>query len=172
MGPQEGPPVQGETSPQEYPQEETEETSQQEHPQDHPPDHPLVHPLQETSPQEHQLAETLQQEHPQEHPPDHPLEHPLQETSPQEGPPVQGETSPQETSQQEHPQETSQQVKISRQKEIIQTIGNRQLLHIPQQPRQIQQRFLPVNALTRVAVLSTTVGANVSTSPRTLTGRG
>jgi hypothetical protein len=117
--------------------------------------------------------ETSQQEHPQEHPPDHPLEHLLQETSPQEGPPVQEETSPQEEpSQQEHPQETSQQVKISRQKEIIQTIGNRQLLHIPQQPRQIQQRFLPVNALTRVAVLSTTVGANVSTSPRTSTGRG
>merc|ERR1712037_26347 len=141
-----------------------EETSQQEH----PPDHPLEHPLQETSPQEHQQPEeTSQQAHPQEHPPDHPLEHQLQETSPQEGPPVQGETSPQE-----HPQETSQQVKISRQKEIIQTIGNRQLLHITQQPRQIQQRFLPVNASTRVAVLSTTVGANVSTSPRTSTGRG
>merc|ERR1719500_380806 len=91
----------------------------------------------------------------QEHPPDHPLEHPLEEPS-----------------QQEHPQETSQQVKISRQKEIIQTIGNRQLLHITQQPHQIQQRFLPANASTRVAVLSTTVGANVSTSPRTLTGRG
>jgi hypothetical protein len=124
------------------------------------------------------LMPRLQQEGQQEHPPEHPLEHPLQETSPQEGPPVQEETSPQEhqqleePSQQEHPQETSQQVKISRQKEIIQTIGNRQLLHITQQPRQIQQRFLPANASTRVAVLSTTVGANVSTSPRTLTGGG
>merc|ERR1712037_830767 len=128
----------------------------QEHPQEHPPDHPLEHLLQETSPQEgppvqeETSPQTSPQEHPQEHPPDHPLEHLLQETSPQE-----------------HPQETSQQVKISRQKEIIQTIGNRQLLHITQQPHQIQQRFLPTNASTRVAVLSTTVGANVSTSPGT-----
>merc|ERR1712037_307267 len=157
-------------------------------------EHPPEPPLQETSPQEG--PEGSQQKHP----PDHPLGHPLQETSSQEGPPVQEETSPQETSQQEHPQEhpppqlqetspqeaspqehpqhhplleeTSQQVKISRQKEIIHTIGNRQLLHITQQPRQIQQRFLPANASTRVAVLSTTVGANVLTSLRTLTGRG
>jgi len=134
------------------PRLQQEGTSQQEH----PPEHPLEHPLQETSPQEH----------PQEHPPDHPLEHLLQETSPQEHQQLE------EPSQQEHPQETSQQVKISRQKEIIQTIGNRQLLHITQQPRQIQQRFLPANASTRVAVLSTTVGANVLTSLRTLTGRG
>merc|ERR1712037_46317 len=112
--------------------------------------------------QEGQQEETSQQEHP----PEHPLEHPLQETSPQEHQQLE------EPSQQEHPQETSQQVKISRQKEIIQTIGSRQLLHITQQPCQIQQRFLPANASTRVAVLSTTVGANVSTSPRTLTGRG
>merc|ERR1712037_1047406 len=119
------------------------ETSQQDHPQEHPP---------ETSP-----PETSQQDHPQEHP---------LETSQQEHQQLE------EPSQQEHPQETSQQVKISRQKEIIQTTGNRQLLHITQQPRQIQQRFLPANASTRVAVLSTTVGANVSTSPRTLTGRG
>merc|ERR1712210_363622 len=96
---------------------------------------------------------------------DHPQEHPL-ETSQQEHQQLE------EPSQQEHPQETSQQAKISRQKEIIQTIGNRQLLHITRQPHQIQQRFLPTNASTRVAVLSTTVGANVSTSPRTLTGRG
>merc|ERR1712037_879276 len=126
-----------------------EETSQQEH----PPEHPLEHPLQETSPQEHQqLEEPSQQEHPQ------------------------------ETSQQEHPLqgETSLLVELPRQMEIIQTVGNRQLLQITQQhgraqPRQIQQRFLPANASTRVAVLSTTVGANVSTSLRslrTLTGKG
>merc|ERR1712037_995607 len=77
------------------------ETSQQDHPQEHPP---------ETSP-----PETSQQDHPQEHP---------LETSQQEHQQLE------EPSQQEHPQETSQQVKISRQKEIIQTIGNRQLLHI------------------------------------------
>merc|ERR1712037_562300 len=146
---------------------------------------------------EHQQPEgTSQQAHPQEHPPDHPLEHPLQETSPQEGPPVQGETSPQEhqqleeTSQQAHPQETSQQehqqehplqgetsllVEIPRQKETIQTVGKQQLLQITQQPHQIQRRFLPANASTRVAALSTTVGANVLTSLRSLrtsTGKG
>merc|ERR1712037_245252 len=132
------------------------------------------------------MGETSQQEHPQEHPPDHPLEHLPQETSPQEGPPVQEETSPQEhpqeTSQQEHPLqgETSLLVELPRQKEIVQTVGNQQLLQITQQhgraqPRQIQQRFLPANASTRVAVLSTTVGANVLTSLRslrTLTGKG
>merc|ERR1719250_346320 len=136
------------------------ETSQQE-----------KHPLQ-VHPQEHQqLEETSQQKHPQVHPQEH--QQP-EETSQQE------HQQPEETSQQEHPQnhplleETSQLVEIPRQKEIIQTNGNQRLLqqHGRAQPRQIQQHFLPANASTRVAALSTTVGANVLTSPRTSTGGG
>merc|ERR1712212_160041 len=70
--------------------------------------------------------------------------------------------------------EVSQLEEISQQKEILQIVGNPQLLQIPHhgraQPRQIQQHFHPANASMRVAVPSTTVGANVSTSRRTSTG--
>merc|ERR1719430_1456819 len=133
---------------------------------------------------------TSQQEHPQVHlqehqqPEEHPQEHqqPPEETSQQEHAQVhlQEHQQPEETSQQEHPQdhplleETSQLVEIPRQKEIIQMNGNQRLQqqHGRAQPRQIQQHFLPANASMKVAALSTTVGANVLTSPRTSTGGG
>merc|ERR1711971_264783 len=63
----------------------------------------------------------------------------------------------------------------SQQQEEIQLLsGNPQLVEIPQhgraQRRQIPQHFLPANVWTRVAALSTTVGANALTSQRTSTG--
>merc|ERR1712037_107894 len=115
-------------------------------------------------------------------------EHPRQkeETSPQgtqEHPRQKEETSPQGT--QEHPrqkEETSPHMEHLQQEahpllSENQPIGNQQLLLITQQHGrlqlpQIQQRFLPANVLMRVAALSTMVGANVLTSPRTSTGGG
>merc|ERR1712010_302002 len=101
----------------------------------------------------------------------------------QEHPRQKEETSPQGT--QEHPRQKEEilpQMKHIQQEEPPllsgnQPIGNRQLLQITQQHGrlqlpQIQQRFLPANVLMRVAALSTMVGANVLTSPRTSTGGG
>merc|ERR1711936_1561720 len=75
-----------------------------------------------------------------------------------------------------HRVEISQQEETSRLEEIPQLAGSPQLAEIPQhgraQLRQIQQHSLPANASTRVAALSTTVGANALTSRRTSTGGG
>merc|ERR1712088_151271 len=151
------------------------------------------HPRQkeETSPQGTQEHPRQKEETSPQGTQEHPLgtqEHPRQkeETSPQgnqEHPRQREETSPQGT--QEHPrqkEETSPQMKHLQQEEPPllsenQLIGNRQLLQITQQHGrlqlpQIQQRFLPANVLMRVAALSTMVGANVLTSPRTSTGGG
>merc|ERR1712233_147077 len=74
------------------------------------------------------------------------------------------ETSQPQQEEHRSPEETSQPqlAEISRQKENIQAIGNRQLLQTTQQhgraqPRQIQRRSPPANASTRDAALSTTV---------------
>merc|ERR1712222_246434 len=73
-----------------------------------------------------------------------------------------------------HQVEISQQEEISQLEEVPRLSGNPQLAEIPQQGRaqlrQIQQHSLPANASTRVAALSTTVGANALTSRRTSTG--
>merc|ERR1712181_53392 len=69
---------------------------------------------------------------------------------------------------------SQQQVETSQLEEIRQLAGSQQPVEIPQQgkaqQRQTPQHFQPANVWTRVAALSTTVGANVLTSRRTSTG--